>query len=334
VKNQAVIAYIVKRLIIAVVTMVLVATSIFVIFFALPNASGHKPPGGVSGTAVLLAGRNPTMHEMRKIDAALGLDKPLYQQIGSYLMRLLHGDLGFSFAAGAPVTTLLKPAIPPTVSIAVGAAVVWVVLGLLVGAVAARRRGTTWDRATLALTSVGQSMPVFVVSLIALAYLFKYTGIYAGNRYVGLTRSPIGWLEAMWLPWLCLALPLIAIYARVIRNSMMEVEQEDYMKVAVAKGLSERQVLRHQLRAGLTPVVTMYGLDLGILLGGSVIIEQIFQIPGLGNLLLGARIFNDFPVMSAIVMLGSATIIVANLAVDILYAVLDPRVQVVGGRKT
>jgi peptide/nickel transport system permease protein len=235
--------------------------------------------------------------------------------------------LGFSYAAGAPVSALVKPAIPPTLSIATGASVVWVVAGLGIGTISARRRGTAWDWITMTLAWVGQSLPVFMVSLVTLMFLFKYTGVYAGNRYVGLTENPVGWLEAMWLPWLCLAFPLIAIYARVVRGSMLEVEREDYMRTAVAKGLDERQILKHQLRASLTPVVTMYGLDLGILIGGSIIIEQIFNIPGLGNLLLASRTFYDFPVMSAIVMMGSAAVILANLVVDILYGVLDPRVQ-------
>jgi peptide/nickel transport system permease protein len=329
--NNNLVAYVIRRLLIAVVTLVLVATAVFIIFFGLPHSGGRRPPGGVSPTAVLLAGRNATLEQMRAIDEDLGLNKPLYDQVGRYLLRLLHGDLGFSYAAGAPVSHLLEPAIPPTLSIAIGASLVWVIAGVVVGTVSARRRGTGWDRITMALAWAGQSIPVFVVSLLALALLFKYTGIYAGNRYVGLTQSPAGWFEAMWLPWLCLALPLIAIYARVVRSSMMEVEREDYMKTAVAKGLSERNVLRHQLRAALTPVVTMYGLDLGILIGGSVIIEQIFHVPGLGNLLLRSRAFYDFPLMSAIVMLGSIAIIVGNLVVDILYTVLDPRVQLTGG---
>jgi peptide/nickel transport system permease protein len=267
---------------------------------------------------------------MRRIDKELGLSQPLPEQIGRYLLRLLHGDLGFSYSTGVPVSTLVKPAIPPTLSIAVGASLVWVVGGILLGTYAARRRGTTSDRAALIVAWAGQSIPVFVISLLALAFLFKYTGIYAGNRYVGLTSSPVGWLEAMWLPWLCLAFPLIAVYGRVVRGSMVEVEQEDYMKTAIAKGLSEKQVLKHQLRAGLTPVVTMYGLDLGILIGGSIIIEQIFNIPGLGQLLLASRTFYDFPVMSAIVMIGSAAVVLGNLVVDIAYGVLDPRVQITG----
>jgi peptide/nickel transport system permease protein len=327
-KQRRAFAYIVRRILLAVMTLMLVASAIFIIFFALPHSGGRRPPGGVSPTAVLLAGRNATLAQMRQIDRALGLDRPLYEQIGRYLWRLLHGDLGFSYAAGAPVSRLVEPAIPPTLSIAVGASLVWVIGGTVVGTVSARRRGTAWDRATMMLAWAGQSIPVFVLSLLALAFLFKYTGIYAGNRYVGLTTSPVRWLEAMWLPWLCLAFPLIAIYARVVRGSMLQVEQEDYMKTAVAKGLDERQVLKHQLRAGLTPVVTMYGLDLGILIGGSIIIEQIFKIPGLGNLLLASRTFYDFPLMSGIVMLGSTAIIVGNLVVDIVYGLLDPRIQV------
>jgi peptide/nickel transport system permease protein len=325
--RQTLITYIMRRLIIAAVTLVLVATTVFVIFFALPNAGGRRPPGGVSSTALLLAGRNAPLSQMRRIDRGLGLDRPIYDQIARYLLRLLHGDLGFSYAAGAPVSALVKPAIPPTLSIATGASVVWVVAGLGIGTISARRRGTAWDWITMTLAWVGQSLPVFMVSLVTLMFLFKYTGVYAGNRYVGLTENPVGWLEAMWLPWLCLAFPLIAIYARVVRGSMLEVEREDYMRTAVAKGLDERQILKHQLRASLTPVVTMYGLDLGILIGGSIIIEQIFNIPGLGNLLLASRTFYDFPVMSAIVMMGSAAVILANLVVDILYGVLDPRVQ-------
>jgi peptide/nickel transport system permease protein len=332
VEERTLLIYVIRRLLQAVVTMVLVACAIFIIFFALPGAGGRPPPGGVSPTAVLLAGRGASIQQMRRIDHALGLDKPLYAQLGSYLLRLAHGNLGFSYAGGASVSSILKPAIPPTLSIAIGASILWVTLGVLLGTVAAQRRGTAWDQVTLAVAWAGQSIPVFVLSLLALAYLFKYTGIYAGNRYVGITESPIGWLEAMWLPWLCLALPLVAIYGRVVRGSMVEVEAEDYIRTAVAKGLTRKQVLRHQLRAALTPVVTMYGLDLGILIGGSIVIEQIFRIPGLGALLLVSREFYDFPVMAAIVMFGSAAVIIGNLIVDILYTVLDPRVRLTAAR--
>ncbi|MDP9223396.1 MAG: ABC transporter permease [Actinomycetota bacterium] len=326
------IGFIVRRVVIAAATLLLVATLVFVIFFALPGAGGHRPRGGISPTAVLLAGRNRTMARMRRIDKALGLNKPLYDQISHYLLRLLHGDLGFSYTSGAPVGELVKPAIPPTLAVVVGASVVWVVLGVIVGTRAATRRGTGWDKVTVGLAWAGQSIPVFVISLVLLALLFKYTGIYAGSRYVGLTENPVRWLEAMWLPWLCLAFPLIAIYARMVRSSLLEVEGQDYMTTAVAKGLSERQVLKAQLRAALTPIVTMYGLDLGILIGGSVIIEQIFNIPGLGHMLLDARTSYDFPLMSAIVMVDSAAVIVANLVVDILYGVLDPRVHLTEAR--
>ena len=196
--------------------------------------------GGISPTAVLLAGRNRTTAQMLKIQRDLGLDKPLHVQIERYLLRLMRGDLGVSYAAGAPVSRIIEPAIPATLSLVLGASVIWAGLGVLVGTISAIQRGSTWDWITKALAWAGQSIPVFVVSLLALALLFKYVGIYAGNRYVGLTTDPIRWLEAMWLPWLCLALPLIAIYPRVIRSNLVEVSEQDYIKTAIAKGSTDR----------------------------------------------------------------------------------------------
>ena len=162
----------------------------------------------------------------------------------------------------------------------------------------------------------------------ALSAILNTTGIYAGNRYVPLSAGPLEWLEAMWLPWICLALPLIAVYARMIRSKVLEVKSEDYIRTSVAKGLSRSAVIRHELRGSLTPIVTMYGLDLSLLAGGSVIIERIFRIPGLGSLLLDARDFYDFPVMAGVVLLFSLMIIVTNLVVDLLYCTIDPRVRV------
>jgi peptide/nickel transport system permease protein len=179
----------------------------------------------------------------------------------------------------------------------------------------------------MGLSLAGLSLPVFFVALMGLAVLLNTTGIYAGNRYVALSESPLQWLEAMWLPWICLALPLVAVYARMIRSRMLEVKSEDYIRTSIAKGLPRSGVIRHELRGSLTPVMTMYGLDLGLLAGGSVIIERIFRIPGLGSLLLDARAFYDFPVMAGVVLLFSAIVILANLAVDLLYGCIDPRVR-------
>jgi peptide/nickel transport system permease protein len=184
------------------------------------------------------------------------------------------------------------------------------------------------DRVAMIVALAALSIPVFVVALVSLALFLQFTGVYAGNRYVPLTEDPLGWLSAMWLPWICLAFPLIAVYARMVRSSVLEVQGEEYIRTSWAKGLTEKQVFRHELRSGLTPIVTMYGLDFGLLLGGSVIIETIFRIPGLGTLLLQARTFYDFPLMSGIVILFSAMVIAANLVVDLLYGWLDPRVGV------
>ena len=309
-------------------TLFLVASSIFFIFFVLPGGAGRKGPGGVSSVAVLLAGRNARLADMRAVERELGLDQPIAVQYARYIGRLARGDLGFSYAAGAPVKHVILPAVPASLSIAVGASFVWVTAGIAVGVISAHGRGSWGDRAAMAAALAALSIPVFVVALMGLAFLLRLTGIYAGNRYVPLTENPIAWFEAMWLPWICLAFPLIAVYARMVRSSVVGVQGEDYIRTSWAKGLRKKQVVRHELRGSLTPVLTMYGLDFGLLLGGSIIIETIFRIPGLGSLLLGSRAFYDFPVMAGIVLLFSVAIVVANLTVDLLYGVLDPRVTV------
>jgi peptide/nickel transport system permease protein len=257
----------------------------------------------------------------------LKLDRPVPVQYLSYVSTLAQGNLGYSFAANAPVSSIVLPALVPSLSIALGASVLWVLAGAVVGTVSANRRGSTTDRVLMGLSLAALSLPVFFVALMALSAILNTTGIYAGNRYVPLSQGFLEWLEAMWLPWICLALPLVAVYARMIRSRVLEVKAEDYIRTSVAKGLSRSGVMRHELRGSLTPIVTMYGLDLSLLAGGSVIIERIFRIPGLGSLLLDARNFYDFPVMAGVVLLFSVMIIVINLAVDVLYCSIDPRVR-------
>jgi peptide/nickel transport system permease protein len=321
------VTFLVRRVVLGCLTVLLVASAIFAIFYVLPGAAGRRPKGGVSAVAVLMAGRQGTIAQLRGIDRDLGLNRPLPVQYEHYIAGLARGDLGYSWTRRAPVIRVLAPAIPASASIAVGASLVWLAAGVAIGIVATLKRGSRWDRIVIGGALAGQSVPVFVVSLLALSLLFRYTGIYAGNRYVPLSHDPVQWLEAMWLPWICLALLLTAVYARMVRGSLLEVKGEDYIRTSVAKGLRERDIVRHEVRAGLTPVVTMYGLDVGVLLGGSVIIEQIFNIPGLGSLLLTSRDFYDFPVMAGVVTIGSVAVIVANMVIDVVYAALDPRVR-------
>jgi peptide/nickel transport system permease protein len=322
-----VIPYVIARLLWAAITLVLVVTLVFVIFFVVPGGGGRREFRGVSPVAVLLAGRRAQIPEMRAIEQRLKLDRPVPVQYLNYVSNLAQGNLGYSFAANAPVSSIVLPALVPSLSIALGASVLWVLAGAVVGTVSANRRGSTTDRVLMGLSLAALSLPVFFVALMALSAILNTTGIYAGNRYVPLSQGFLEWLEAMWLPWICLALPLVAVYARMIRSRVLEVKAEDYIRTSVAKGLSRSGVMRHELRASLTPIVTMYGLDLSLLAGGSVIIERIFRIPGLGSLLLDARDFYDFPVMAGVVLLFSVMIIVTNLAVDVLYCSIDPRVR-------
>ncbi len=321
------IPYVIARLLWAAITLVLVVTLVFVIFFVVPGGGGRREFRGVSPVAVLLAGRRAQIPEMRAIEQRLKLDRPVPVQYLNYVSNLAQGNLGYSFAANAPVSSIVLPALVPSLSIALGASVLWVLAGAVVGTVSANRRGSTTDRVLMGLSLAALSLPVFFVALMALSAILNTTGIYAGNRYVPLSQGFLEWLEAMWLPWICLALPLVAVYARMIRSRVLEVKAEDYIRTSVAKGLSRSGVMRHELRASLTPIVTMYGLDLSLLAGGSVIIERIFRIPGLGSLLLDARDFYDFPVMAGVVLLFSVMIIVTNLAVDVLYCSIDPRVR-------
>ena len=322
--------FLAMRLVLAVVTLLVVVTAVFLIFFVLPGGGRGRGPSGVSPVAVLLAGRGATLEEMRSIDHELGLDDPLTVQYGRFLGNLARGDLGFSFAAGAPVSDMVVPAIPASLSVAAGASLLWVGAGIWVGTASVRRRDIIGDRAFMILALAALSIPVFVAGSVGIMVVLHFTGVYAANRYVGITEDPVAWFQAMWLPWICLALPLIAVYARMVRNNLLEVRGEDYIRTSWAKGLPRRKVARQELRATLTPIVTMYGLDFGVLIGGSIIIERIFRIPGLGNLMLAARDSYDFPVMAGVVIVASVGVIFVNLVVDILYGVLDPRVRTGG----
>ena len=308
-------------------TLFLVGSTVFALFFVLPGARGDRPRGGISPIAVLLAGRRSPISEMRSIERRLGLDEPLPVQYARYMSGLARGDLGYSFSAEVPVWHIIKPAIPPSVSLAVGASLIWVACGVGLGVLSAHRRGTLQARMAMGSALVALSLPGFVTALVGISVILRLSGVYAGNRYVGLTEDPLAWLQAMSLPWVCLALPLIAVYGRMTRAALLEVQAEDYIHAATARGLTDRQVLRHELRSALTPIVTLYGLDLGILVGGSVVMERIFNIPGLGSLLLAARDFSDFPVMAGVVIVASVAVMLSTLIIDLSYALLDPRIR-------
>lgn len=322
--------YIVRRLIWAVVMTLLVVAVVFFIFFILPGGTGKRLDSnrcGSSPIAVMMAGRNPRPELVCNIEKRLGLDKPVYVQFGRYVNNLVQGDLGYSYHSSEPVRDALFRRFPATISLAVGASIIWLVIGVSIGVISALRRRSILDRASMVFALIGVSMPTFFLGLVAVFWLDGNLGIYNVASYEPITTDPVAWFKSLWLPWLVLAIVSAAVYARMVRGNMLDVMTEDYIRTARAKGLPERSVTRHTLRSALTPVVTMYGLDLGILLGGAVITEQIFNIPGIGALAVGSIANQDLPIILGTTLVAGVAVIVANLVVDIAYAALDPRVR-------
>ncbi|MBS1869888.1 MAG: ABC transporter permease [Actinobacteria bacterium] len=316
-------AYILRRVLWGVVLLVLVSLLTFVVFYVLPSAD----------PAQLRAGRNADPATLAQIRANLGLDRPLTAQYWTFLTQaLLHANLGYSYFSQASVGSLLVDRLPATISLTLGAIVIWVLVAVPLGVVSAVRRGTWVDKLTTGGALLGISVPVYWLGLVAL-YLFasdigKFPLLPGAGSYVPLTDDPWKWLTSLILPWLVLASTFTAVYARLLRGNMIEVLSEDYVRTARAKGLSERRVVwRHALRAAVTPLVTLAGLDVGLLLGGAVLTETVFGIPGIGRLNYDAIVHADYPVIQGTVLLAAFFVIVANIVVDVAYAYLDPRVR-------
>lgn len=315
-------AFLARRLLLGAVVLWVVVTVVFVMYFVAPH-----------DVARLIAGRQATPQTVAAVSRNLGLDRPVLDQYLSFLGRLLHGNLGYSYTNSEPVTTLIGQALPVTFSVALGGAVLWLVLGVAAGTLAATHRGRLSDRLTTVLALVFYSMPTFLLGellLLLLFYRLHLAGVdlFPGGGYVPFTESPGGWAQHLLLPWLTIALVSAATYARLTRAALLDVLGEDYLRTAQAKGLSPtRRVVVHGLRSALTPVVTQFGLDLGTLLGGVVVTETVFGLPGLGQLLVVSLDHQDLPTTIGLVLLASAFIVVANILVDLGYVLLDPRVR-------
>ena len=315
--------YIIRRILWGIVLIILVSALTFLFFNVFPSAD----------PAVLRAGRNGSPQTIAYIRHELGLDKPVYVQFFNYMKGIfLHFNFGYSFYSGASVLGLIKDRLPATISLTVGAAVLWLLLGIPIGILSAVKRGGFLDRTAMGGALVFVSMPTFWLGLIVLFLFANDIGqwhIFPGaNSYVGLTVSPVHWFTSLILPWFVLAATSAAIYSRVLRGSLIETMGEDYIRTARAKGLKENRVVwKHGVRSAITPVVTIFGLDVGALLGGAVITETVFDIPGIGRLNYDAIIHSDFPIVQGTVILAALFIVVANIVVDIAYAYLDPRVR-------
>jgi peptide/nickel transport system permease protein len=306
-----------------VVLLLLVSFITFVIFYLFPSAD----------PAQLRAGRQPNPQLVEQIRHQLNLDKPFYVQYWLYMKQLvLHFDFGRSYQNNIQVRRQIFDRLPATISLTAGAAVVWLLVGISVGTISAVKSRSLIDRVSMGGALVGISAPVYWLGLVAL-YLFSndigLIKIFPGSgSYVPLSQDPTKWFTSLIMPWLVLAAAFAAFYARLLRSNLVEVMGEDYIRTARAKGLTERRVvLRHGIRSAITPIVTAAGLDIGILLGGAILTETVFNIPGIGRLAYESIQNSDLPMIQGTVLMGAFFIILANLVVDIGYAVIDPRVR-------
>lgn len=328
--------FIIRRTIGAIVILWLISIISFLIFFIVPKALGSNP-------AVLFAGRSPDPSTIVAVTKKLGLDKPLVAQYWDFLRGIFVGRhfnagpdktwcpppcLGYSFKNDQAVWQEITAALPVTFSLAIGAAVLWLLFGISTGILSALQRGKLADRLSMATALAGVSLPIYFTGLILLL-LFSYEWDLLPNvHYVNFTSNPISWARNLLLAWIALAFLYAALYARLTRASMLETLDEDYVRTARAKGLPERTVIgRHALRAALTPLITIFGLDIGALLGGAVLTEITFGFQGLGKISITAIKNQDLPVILGVTVFAAFFIVIANIIVDILYAVVDPRVR-------
>jgi peptide/nickel transport system permease protein len=326
-------SYIARRITSGVLVLFIVSAVVFSIFYVLP-----------ANTARLACGKSCTPELMERIRHAMEIDQPLATQYGRFIKGVFVGRtynagteaqldcgapcLGYSYQTDLPVTSLIKDRLPATLSIAVGASVLWLLVGLSGGILSALKRGTLIDRGSQAFALAGASLQIYFVGLILQFIFVNKLEWLPMPGYISPFEMPFEWAKMMVLPWVTLAFLLSAIYSRLTRSGMIEVMSEDYIRTARAKGLSARQInFKHVLRSAITPIVTVFGLDRGALLGGAVITEYVFNIPGLGKLATEAVANVDMPVITGTVLLAAIFIITANMIVDIIYSFLDPKVR-------
>lgn len=315
--------FFIRRILTGIVVLWLVATGAFFLFFARP----------VQVVAHQLAGRAATPQVINEVISRLGLNQPILVQYWHFLDNLVHGNLGFSFYTGQTVNSILMQDLPPTASLVLGGVILWLVAGLSVGILSATKARSLFDRFSTVGVLIGISLPTFVVGELLLLIVFlplNQNGFtWIANGYAGLSGGVGPWLGHMLLPWITLAAVQAAIYTRLTRGQLLDTLGEDYIRTARSKGLSERRVIyRHGVRAALTPVVSQLGVDVGQLLGGVVVVESVFGLGGIGQASVQAIYQDNLPVIIGFTIAAALFVVVANLIVDLVYALLDPRVRI------
>lgn len=325
--------FVIRRLLGAVVILALVSFVTFLLFFAIPG-----------DPARLACGKTCTPERLADIRASLGIDRAVLTQYWEFMKGIFVGRdftqagervrcdvpcFGYSFTNQQPVWDTVLDRYPATLSLAVGAAALFLAVGTGLGAVSALRAGSVFDRVGIAFSLVGASVQIFFLGPLLSNIFVNQLGWLPQARYVPLTSDPFAWFQGLLLPWIVLAFVSIAVYARLTRASAIEALSEDFVRAGRARGLPPRTLhLKHTGRATVTPVLTVFGLELSTLLGGAIITETVFNIQGIGKLALTALNNSDLPMIMATVLIAAIFIVLGNLIVDILYAVIDPRVRI------
>jgi peptide/nickel transport system permease protein len=312
-----VIGFVVRRVLAVVPVLVVVAVIAFAILRAVPG-----------DPAAVIAGDSATPEQVAALREKLGLEKPVVTQFAVWLAGVLRGDLGESYFFRQPVAALIAQRIEPTLALGLAALSIAVAVAVPLGVVAAFRQDTWIDRAVMALSVAGFSMPIFVLGYLMVWVFSVQLEWLPVQGYARIADGVGPWLERLVLPAITLAIAFIALVARITRTSVLEVLNEDYVRTARAKGLRERDVLmRHALRNAAVPILTVVGIGFAVVIGGAVVTESVFAIPGLGRLTVEAVLSRDFPVIQALILLFATAYVFVNLAIDIGYAVLDPRIR-------
>jgi peptide/nickel transport system permease protein len=309
--------YLLRRVLAAIPVMGVVALFVFLLLRITPG-----------DPAAILAGDNATPAQLERIRASLGLNEPLYVQFFTWVNKLLHGDLGVSLISNVPVLKMIGQRVEPSISIALSTIILAVVIAVPLGVIAAWKHGTWIDRGVMGLSVLGFSVPVFVIGYL-LAYVFALKLEWLPVQgYTPLAEGIWPWFANLILPAVALGCVYIALIARTTRAAMLEVLQQDYIRTARAKGIGQRGILFvHALKNASVPIVTVIGIGVALLIGGAVVTESVFAIPGLGRLTVDAILRRDYPVIQGVVLLFSFAYVLVNLAVDLLYTVLDPRIR-------
>ncbi|MFD5032900.1 ABC transporter permease [Streptomyces sp. NPDC058220] len=332
-------AYIIRRVFAAVLLLLVVSAVTFAIFFLVPRLGGQT----TDSLAAQYIGKSPTPDAIAAVKKNLGLDQPVYLQYWDFIKAIVVGAeynfgpnpsvchvpcFGYSFKTHVEIWPEILRRIPVTLSLAVGAAVLWVISGVAIGVLSALKRGSIFDRLAMAVALAGVSLPMFFTGLVAAALFSFHWTIWDSIEFVPFTENPAEWAWNLILPWCTLAFLYSALYARLTRAGMLETMGEDYIRTARAKGLRERKVIfKHGLRAALTPLVTIFGMDFALLLGGAVITERVFSFQGMGAYAIQGVIQSDLPKVMGVTIVAAFFIVVCNLLVDLVYAAIDPRVR-------